>query len=98
MGTTNKFLQRNKLKQKIITKTNHLSIEKRKKLKYNIIIYQKYKHRSKYNFLKTETYQIALTPKGEFIELVNWEFFAQVLIDNIKKVDGIDKVTRVYTN
>ena len=40
---------------------------------------------NKFNFLKTETYQVALTPKGEFVELVNWEFFAQVLIDNIKK-------------
>ncbi len=33
--------------------------------------------------LKMETYQLYFSPNGEFIELINWEKFAQYLINNI---------------
>ena len=36
------------------------------------------------NFLKTETYKLVFTNKGEFVELSNWELFASILIQNIK--------------
>jgi hypothetical protein len=36
------------------------------------------------DLFKTETYKIALNKKGEFVELLNWEFFAALLIDNLK--------------
>jgi hypothetical protein len=42
------------------------------------------------DLFKTETYRIALNNKGEFIELINWEFFAALLIDNLK-IDFLEK-------
>jgi|GEM_PF-1442008 hypothetical protein len=37
------------------------------------------------NFLRSETYKLVFTEKGEFVELSNWEMFASVLIQNIKQ-------------
>ncbi len=51
------------------------------------------------NYLRTETYKLVLSPKGEFIELSNWEFFASVLIQNTKILyanRGIDSNTLKY--
>jgi len=36
------------------------------------------------SILQTETYQLVFAPNGEFIELQNWDKFAQALINNIK--------------
>src|SRR5690606_16531750 len=35
------------------------------------------------NLLQTETYQLVLSKKGEFIELANWDYFKKVLIVNL---------------
>lgn len=36
------------------------------------------------NRLQTETYKIVLDYKGEFVELANWEFFGNILVENLK--------------
>jgi hypothetical protein len=36
------------------------------------------------NYLRTETYNLVLDSKGEFLELTNWERFASIVIQNIK--------------
>jgi hypothetical protein len=44
-----------------------------------------YVEETKYpNYLKTETYNLVLDAKGEFIELTNWETFASIVLQNIK--------------
>jgi hypothetical protein len=44
-----------------------------------------YNEETKYpNYLRTETYNLVLDNKGEFLELSNWEKFASIVIDNIK--------------
>ena len=37
------------------------------------------------DILKTETYQMSFSKEGRFIELLNWESFASVLIQNLKR-------------
>ncbi|MDP2176646.1 MAG: hypothetical protein Q8K70_12120 [Bacteroidota bacterium] len=39
---------------------------------------------NQHDLFKTQPYLISLDPKGEFIELINWEFFAALMIDNLK--------------
>ncbi len=36
------------------------------------------------DLLQTQTYQLVFDTRGEFIELANWETFAQILINNLK--------------
>lgn len=54
---------------------------------------------NKNDLLKTETYQMAFTKKGKFIELINWESFASLLIQNLKNdylTQKIDSLTLKY--
>lgn len=54
---------------------------------------------NKNDLLKTETYQMAFTKKGQFIELINWESFASLLIQNLKNdylTQKIDSLTLKY--
>jgi len=44
-----------------------------------------YNEETKYpNYLRTETYNLVLDAKGEFLELSNWEKFASIVIQNVK--------------
>lgn len=38
------------------------------------------------DYLRSETYKLVFNAKGQFIELSNWEFFAGVLINNLKEL------------
>jgi hypothetical protein len=54
---------------------------------------------TKKEYLRTETYRLVFSPKGEFVELENWELFAGILIDNLKtkyKNNLIDSNTLKY--
>ncbi len=51
------------------------------------------------NNLKTDTYKLVMSSKGEFIELSNWEYFAAALIQNIKisyKINSLDSNALKY--
>jgi hypothetical protein len=44
-----------------------------------------YNEESKFpNYLRTETYNLVLDSKGEFLELSNWDKFASIVIQNMK--------------
>ena len=51
------------------------------------------------DYLHTETYNLVLNGKGEFLELSNWELFSTILIENIKvlyKKNQLDSNTLKY--
>lgn len=51
------------------------------------------------NLLRTETYKLVLDNKGEFIELNNWEYFSNILVNNLKmsyKAKALDSNTLKY--